>query len=110
MALEKKSIDKQEETAGAAETVNKKPSGQPITVHSYAGFKQDERPRAFELEGRRLTVLSVKKVWQEEPEEGRRRRTIFRVHAHNGRTYDLVHDPGSGEWTLGPGQQRPSRG
>jgi len=75
----------------------------PITVLAYAGFKRDEKPRAFELEGKRLTVLSVKKTWQEESEQGRHRKTYFRVHAHNGRTYDIALDSNTGEWTLEPG-------
>lgn len=77
-------------------------SGTPITVHAYSGFKKDEKPRAFELEGKRLTVLSVKKTWQEESAHGRHRKTYFRVHAHNGRTYDISLDSGTGEWTLEP--------
>lgn len=76
--------------------------GVPVTVHSYSGFKGEERPRAFELEGRRLTVLSVKKTWQEEAGQGRRRKTVFRVHAHDGRSYDLARDANTGEWTLEP--------
>ena len=74
----------------------------PITVHSFSGFKKDEKPRAFEIDGKRLTVLSVKKTWQEEAEKGRRRKTFFRIHAHNGRTYDIALDAGTGEWTLEP--------
>ena len=84
----------------------KRPAGRPVKVFGYAGYKQDERPRAFELDGRRFTVLSIKKTWQEEAEKGRRRKTVFRVHAHDGRTYDLVRDATSGDWTLEPGGKR----
>ncbi len=106
MAIEKK---KEPDQAGKTAESTDKPeetTGKPITVHSYSGFKKDEKPRAFELDGNRLTVLSVKKTWQEESEKGRHRKTFFRVHAHNGRTYDIALDPGTGEWTLEPGPAR----
>jgi len=104
MAIEKKK--QTDRTGEAAENTGEQPeekTGRPITVHSYSGFKQDEKPRAFELDGKRITVLSVKKTWQEESARGRHRKTFFRVHAHNGRTYDIALDSGTGEWTLEPG-------
>ena len=103
MAIEKKM--QSGESGRAAGSSGEQPeasNGTPITVHSYSGFKKDEKPRAFELEGKRLTVLSVQKTWQEESETGSHRRTFFRVHAHNGRNYDICLDSGSGEWTLEP--------
>ncbi|MCL4474096.1 MAG: hypothetical protein M1455_09205 [Actinobacteria bacterium] len=102
MAIEKKKQTEAGESGGASGP-GKKRAGKPIVVHSYSGFKSDEKPRAFELDGNRLTVLSVKKTWQEESAKGRHRKTYFRVHAHNGRTYDIALDEGSGEWTLEPG-------
>ncbi len=104
MAIEKKKQpDRSDEAAGSSGGQPETKTGRPITVHSYSGFKKDEKPRAFELDGKRLTVLSVKKTWQEEAETGRHRKIYFRVHAHNGRTYDLALDPGTDEWTLEPG-------
>jgi hypothetical protein len=104
MAIEKKKqearSDKDAENSGGQPEAE---TGRPITVHAYSGFKKDEKPRAFELDGNRLTVLSVKKTWQEESDKGRRRKTCFRVHAHNGRTYDIALDASTGEWTLEPG-------
>lgn len=93
MAIEKK---KQE-----TETAQTGPQGKPIKVQSYAGYKGDEKPRSFELDGRRLTVLAVKRMWREEPAQGKRQKTVFRVQAHDGRTYDIAVDS-SGQWTLEP--------
>ena len=105
MAIEKK---KQDEAPGETHAGQSGPgeekAGKPITVYSYSGYKKDEKPRAFELDGARLTVLSVKKTWQEESVKGRHRKTFFRVHAHNGRTYDIALDESTGEWTLEPGR------
>lgn len=94
--------NKREETPSKRKTSEDKAAGKPITVYSYSGFKKDERPRAFELDGKRLTVLSVKKTWQEESAEGRHRKTVFRVHAHDGRNYDIALDASTGKWTLEP--------
>ncbi|MHB9112230.1 MAG: DUF6504 family protein [Thermoleophilia bacterium] len=105
MGVEKKmKPDRSDKAAGSTgvQPEQDQKAGKPITVHAYSGFKKDEKPRAFELNGKRLTVLSVKKTWQEESEHGRHRKTFFRVHAHNGRTYDIAIDAGTGEWTLEP--------
>lgn len=78
------------------------PTGKLITVHSQSGYKADEKPRSFELDGKRLTVLSVKKTWQEESEKTRGRKTFFQVHCHDGRSYNIALDEGTGQWTLEP--------
>lgn len=105
MGIEKKlQQDRSDRAAGSSggQPENSQKTGKPITVHAYSGFKKDEKPRAFELDGKRLTVLSVKKTWREESDQGRHRKTFFRVHAHNGRTYDIALDAGNGEWTMEP--------
>lgn len=104
MGIEKKKQSDRGEDAGAGSAGEE--TGKPIVVHSYAGFKSDERPRSFELEGRKLTILAVKKTWQEESAAGRRRKTFFRVHAHDGRTYEIALDQGSGQWSLEPHRGR----
>lgn len=104
MAIEKKKQEQQEAAAGESGKKPGKTGDRPITVHSYSGYKKDEQPRAFELDGRRFTILSVKKTWQEESAKSRRRKTFFRVHAHDGRTYDIALDGGTGAWTLEAGK------
>lgn len=99
MAIQQKKNPEEDSGRKAGETGS---GSRPVTVQSHAGFKQDERPRAFELDGRRLTVLSVKKTWQEESAGGHSRKTVFRVHAHDGRNYDLAVDAATGQWTLEP--------
>jgi len=105
MGIEKKIKPERSDKASGSSGDNpekEETTGTPITVHAVSGFKKDEKPRAFELEDKRLTVLSIKKTWQEESAKGRHRKTCFRVHAHNGRTYDICLDAGTGEWTLEP--------
>ncbi len=94
MAYEKKKSDK---TAA-----DPKESGKQIIVHSHSGYKKDEKPRSFELDGRRLTILAIKKQWQEESEKTRGRKSFFQVHCHDGRSYNIALDEGTGQWTLEP--------
>lgn len=89
------SLERKKEPAGAAGG-----AGRQVVVHTYAGYKRDEQPRSFELDGRRLTVLAVKRTWKEEPREGGGRRTCFKVLAHDGRVYLLALDDAVGTWTL----------
>jgi hypothetical protein len=79
-----------------------KSGSRPIVVQTQSGFKQDEQPRAFELEGKRFTVLSIKKTWKEESDDGRRHKVFFRVHTHEGRSHDIARNENTGEWTLEP--------
>ncbi|MHB0866336.1 MAG: DUF6504 family protein [Thermoleophilia bacterium] len=106
MAIEKKKQTDQEAAAGGKGQQEEQPAGIPIAVHSNSGFKRGERPRAFELEGRKLTVLQVKQTWRSESAKGRGYKNFFRVHAHDGRTYDIAQDEGTGEWTLEPTDSR----
>lgn len=106
MAIQKKQPDKKEEASGKSGPGGEQPAGKPITVHSFSGFKRDESPRSFELEGKRLTVLRVAKTWQEESARGHHRKTVFRVHAHDGKTYEIALDQGTGAWTLEPHRGR----
>lgn len=110
MAIEKKKDTVKDAASGAADPgqaeVGEAEAGQPITVHSYAGFKSDERPRSFELDGKKLTVLMVIKTWREESAQGHHRKTVFRVHAHDGRQYDIALDEGTAAWSLEPRRAR----
>lgn len=106
MAIEKKKDTEKEAAAGPAAPGQEKTTGRPVTVQAYSGFKGDERPRSFELDGKKLTVLRVIKTWREEASAGRHRKTIFRVHAHDGRQYDLALDAGAATWSLEPRADR----
>ncbi len=64
---------------------------QVIKVECYSGYKGEQRPARFEIEGSVLTVTAVLKEWIE---PGCR---YFRVRA-DGRAYTLVYK--DGEWAL----------
>jgi hypothetical protein len=65
-----------------------------ITVQTYAGYRGDERPIAFSLEGRLLRIREIVDRWYD-PDYN-----IFRVIADDGRTYQLRNDMNAGTWEL----------
>lgn len=73
-----------------------------VEVRCYAGFKGEERPVSFVLEGRALQVLEVERTWYEEDRAapGAPRRACFRVRADDGRAYVLRRDLADGRWEM----------
>jgi hypothetical protein len=65
-----------------------------ISVESYAGYKTDERPVRFVLNGREYEVREVEDRWYS-PEA-----IYFRVVASDGNRYVLRHEEVVDTWTL----------
>jgi hypothetical protein len=65
-----------------------------ISVESYSGFKTDERPLRFVLNGHHYEVREVEDRWHS-PEA-----TYFRVVASDGNRYVLRHDERADSWSL----------
>jgi len=65
-----------------------------ITVQTHAGYRGDERPIAFSLEGRLLRIREIVDRWYD-PDYN-----IFRVIADDGRTYQLRNDMNASNWEL----------
>jgi hypothetical protein len=65
-----------------------------ITVESYSGFKADERPLRFVLNGYEYEVREVEDRWYS-PEA-----IYFRVVASDGNRYVLRHHEGADSWSL----------
>lgn len=67
-----------------------------IRVHSYSGYKADERPLRFELGGRSYRVTEVLDQWYSPSGN------YFRLRADDGNIYILRHDWSEDEsvWTL----------
>jgi len=66
----------------------------PITVQCYAGYKGDERPTSFSLEGRTLRVEEIVDRWHDIDYNS------FKVVAEDGLSYLLRHDLNSDGWEL----------
>jgi hypothetical protein len=63
-------------------------------VESYSGYKADERPLRFVLNGRSYEVEEVEDRWYS-PES-----IYFRVVASDGNRYVLRHDESADSWSL----------
>lgn len=65
-----------------------------MRVECYAGYRADERPLRFVLEGREYLVDELDGRWYS-PEA-----SYFRVRADDGNYYVLRHDEAQGTWSL----------
>ena len=70
--------------------------GNPVklTVNSYSGFKTNERPRLFALDGHEYRVEKVLDQWYGPDSE------YFKVQASDGNLYILKYHQSSDEWSL----------
>jgi hypothetical protein len=66
-----------------------------VTVEAYAGYKGEETPRAFTLEGSRLLVSEIVARWYTETH------SYFRVCASDQHRYVLRYDLDKMSWELG---------
>ncbi len=65
-----------------------------ISVQTYAGYKGDERPVSFSLEGRNFRIREIVDRWYD-PDL-----CCFKVIADDGGTYLLRHDLNDDAWEL----------
>jgi hypothetical protein len=65
-----------------------------IHVECYAGYRDEQEPRAFQLGARRFDVVDVLDRWLDP------RHRYFKVKVEDGRQFILRHDTASGEWEL----------
>lgn len=80
----------------------------PVRVRTYSGYKADQEPKAFELEGREIAVEVLGSQLKLEAESGRVY-AVYRVRGDNGRIYELWMDE-EGDWYLIPLPRRGSTG
>jgi hypothetical protein len=70
-----------------------------IEVVAYAGYRDEESPRSFLLQGKKIEITRTITTWRE---EGTDRETIrcFKVMGSDGSTYTLCYHEQSMEWHL----------
>ncbi len=76
-------------------------TNKPIKVHSYSGFKAEERPISFVLEGNECQVERILDSWRQEsinPGEGRK--VYFKIKAEGDRAFTIFYDEKNEEWFL----------
>jgi hypothetical protein len=73
---------------------NENAPGQTLVVHAYSGYKGEETPRAFILDGVRIGVEEILARWYTE------RHSLFKVRGRDGHGYVLRYDPDALVWEL----------
>ena len=68
--------------------------GTPLRVECYAGYRADERPEAFWLQGSRIAVRGLLDRWLGEDH------AYFKVIGDDGVRYILRHDDRRDHWEL----------
>ncbi len=69
-----------------------------IEVIAYSGYRAEESPRAFLLDGNRIEVRKVLSRWTEEDAATRLRKRCFRFKGSDFRTHTLCYDEDAAEW------------
>jgi len=71
-----------------------------VQVRTYSGYRADQEPRTFILNGKEFKVDEVlSSYYRYDIRKGRLYRG-YRVKADDGRTYELVHDEAEDRWHL----------
>ena len=73
-------------------------STEEIEVIAYAGYRDEEEPRFFLFQGKKICVEHIGERWVEEGPD-RRRRRFFKVRGREG-LYTLCYDEESRGWYL----------
>jgi hypothetical protein len=71
-----------------------------VEVTAYAGYRSEEQPRSFVLEGQKIGIAEIISQWVEEADEGRQQKRCFRVKGYDGLTYLLSYCEQTGKWHL----------
>jgi hypothetical protein len=71
-----------------------------VEVTAYAGYRSEERPRSFVLEGEKIGIAEIISQWVEEDAENKLQKRRFRVKGDDGFTYLLSYNEQTGEWYL----------
>lgn len=72
----------------------------PVEVIAYSGYRADQSPRSFTLEGIEHPVAEVLSRWREESEKERGRTDFFEVTTTDGAKHVLGHEADTDRWFL----------
>jgi hypothetical protein len=70
-----------------------------IEVVAYAGYRDEESPRSFLFQGKKIEITRIINMWREEGTD-RGRKRFFKVLGSDGRTYTLSYHEQSKDWHL----------
>jgi len=69
-----------------------------ISITSYSGYRNEEIPRAFFLDDRRIEIIELLDMWIEEALSDRIRRRFFKVRGSDGFIHKIYLDERTNEW------------
>jgi hypothetical protein len=67
-------------------------------VTAYAGYRGEEDPRSFVVDGEEVIVVQIMDRWVEEKEQSREQKRFFTIKASDGSVHTLYYDPVLMEW------------
>lgn len=73
-------------------------SDEKIEVITYSGYKEEEKPKAFFLQGERIEVIDILNMWIEEDAESRARKRFFKVKGSDGNIHEIYCNVKTLEW------------
>jgi len=71
-----------------------------VKVTAYSGYRGEESPVTFVLDGERVEVAAILSTWLEEDILNRLRKRFFEIKGSNGRMYKIYYDEKTKEWFL----------
>lgn len=71
-----------------------------VEVTAYAGYRSEECPRSFVLEGEKIGIAEIISRWVEEGAEDKQQKRCFRVKGDDGFAYLLSCIEQTEEWYL----------
>jgi hypothetical protein len=71
-----------------------------IKVVAYSGYRGEECPRLFIMQGKRIEVIAILSMWIEENAKNKKRKRFFRVRGSDGYEYKIYYDEEMMQWFL----------
>jgi hypothetical protein len=71
-----------------------------IKVTAYSGYREEESPRSFILNDKKINVIKILNMWIEEDIRNKSRKRFFKVKGSDGYTYRIYYDEKKNEWFL----------
>jgi len=73
-------------------------SDERIEVIAYSGYRGEESPRVFILQGEKIQIMEILNMWIEEGLEDKTRKRIFKVRGSDGYMHKLYYAEKTMEW------------
>jgi hypothetical protein len=71
-----------------------------IEVVAYSGYRGEEYPRLFIMQGERIDVLAILSIWTDENIKDKKRKRFFGIRGSDGYEYKMYHDEEEMQWFL----------